>query len=167
MKKYIIIGLVIVVLLIAFFALISLQDEKEIPLVEGLRFGMSPQKTVKMLGDPIEMISNAGDSEKTVYCFQTSVLGQDARITCYFQNDKQLAEVHFRWETGESSLYDQVYECVHSHYSDKRDFFLKSYEETGSETMRVSIGTDNGVTGLFYDIVKDDSSILVTCIDNS
>lgn len=131
-----------------------------IPLVDGLSFGMPSWEAERLFGEACQVELNVADTGKTMYIYQYEVLEQPAKITCFFTQDNELTEVHFQWDDCTSDVYDQAYTCLHGHYSDHRDFFEKTENENS-----VSLGTDNGATGMFYSIYKDDTSVRITCIN--
>ena len=162
MKKYLSIvgGIILAVLLFFAFMFFTKQKRKAIPLVEGLSFGMPAEDANQLFGEACEVQPDVGDTGKTMYIYQSEVLGQQARITCFFTQDDRLTEIHFQWDDCTSDVYDQAYTCLHGYYSDHRDFFEKTENEHS-----VSLGTDNGATGLFYSIYKDDTSVRITRIN--
>ena len=131
---------------------------ESIPLVDGLSFGMTPKVTAQLFGEACEVQPNAGDTGKAMYIYESEVLGHLARITCFFTQEDELTEVHFLWVHCASDVYDSAYACLYEHYSAQRNFFEKT-----EANHSVSLGTDNGATGLFYHIYQDNTSIIITC----
>lgn len=166
-KRYLFAAIPIIFVLLIICGIFAMLTQKNIPLADGLRFGMSPKQATKVLGEHIEVEFDAGGTGKSVYTYKAKVLDQDAVVTCYFLNDNQLTEVDFRWETSTKELYNQVYTCVYDHYHDKKDFFVKNENTSDSETKRTSLGIDNGVTGIFYTLYETSTSLEISCIDLS
>lgn len=163
MKKWIIYFFLAIILLAISLNWISVKKSKPIPLLEDVYFGMSPKAVEKQLGGSSEISRDITSSDKTIYIYNAVIQGQDATITCFFQNDRKLTEVHLRWNSNSPELFDWVYSCLFECFSDKKDFFVKSSDEPG----RIDIGLDNGVTGLFFSVYSDKNCINVICVDNS
>ena len=163
-KKYLltVIPIVIVVLIICLF--FTANTTKSIPLADGLRFGMSPKQAAKVLGEHCQVEYDAGTTGKNAYTYKAVVLDQEATVTCYFWNDRQLTEVVFLWESESAELSDQAYTCIYDHYHNKNDFFTKEDNDSNAETKRTSLGIDNGVTGIFYNLYETHTSLQISCL---
>ena len=164
MKKYLLIILVIIlVLVIVCFVSVVLTYEP-IPLADGLRFGMSPKQVAKVLGKHYEVEYDAGSTGKAVYTYQTVVLGQDAVVTCYFWMGRELTEVVFQWQTNPAELCNQAYMRIYDHYHNKKDFFTKEDHDSSTEEKHISLGTDNGLTGIFYNLYETSTVLRISCV---
>lgn len=161
MKKYMIPAVILVLLLIISLSMLSMRTDLSVPLVEDLEFRISPEKTAKLFGQAYETVPNYMDTGKTLYRYTTSVMGQSAQISCCFHDDRRLVDIWFQWDQDIDQIYNQVYACLHAYYSDHKDFFI----ETGENS--ITLGTDNGVTGLRYRITKNSDSVVVFCMDHS
>ena len=94
-------------------------------------------------------------------------MGHDAYVICWFLDDKNLTEVSVRWSEQDTALFEQVYNCLYEYYSSHKDFFVKDTMESDELNGRVSIGIDNGATGLFYSIQTAEDGLYILCVDNS
>ncbi len=146
-----------VVLVTVLGVILNIQFRREIPLVEGLYWGMSPNKAAKVLGDSYET-ENLSVTEKTEYRCRTVVFGEEAEISCFFWKGKILSDIYIQWDTNAESIAAQAYDCLYEYYHDKKGFFLNK-EDT------ISLGIDYNGPILRYEIIKNDSSIRLTCID--
>ena len=168
MKKYLMIAFVVILLaLLVIWVIPSADANKSIPLVDGLRFGMTPQQAEKVLGESCEVEQDIGGSGKNAYTYKTVVLGHEAVVTCYFLNDRQLTQVDFSWDINTAELYDRAYACILEQYRGDKNFFEKETGQPSPESKCVSLGVDDSVTGLFYHLYAFDTSLLITCVDNS
>ena len=143
---------------------ISLMRAKNnIPLLDGLYWDMSPAQASRVLGSGQLIDENSCDTGKNIYQYHTTAFGQDATVTCSFLNDRKLTDFEFVWEDCAADLSDRVYNCLYDHYGSKEDFFFD--KDLAAQTIR--IGTNNGVTGVFYTIAKDGTTLRVSCVHNA
>lgn len=167
MKRAIILAAILVLLLIIGLSMLfmlsadAMHAELSVPLVEDLEFRISPEETAQLFGQAYETVPNYMDTGKTLYRYTASVMGQNARIGCCFLDDRRLVDIWFQWDQDIDQIYNRVYDCLYTHYSSHKDFFM----ETGENS--ITLGTDNGVTGLRYRITKNSDSVVVSCVDHS
>lgn len=166
-KKMIIAGIIFLCLFILGLCLYHGLCYKPIPLVDGLFFGVSPQRTNALFGTYIEKEENTCDTGKNTYDYQTVILGQEAQVSCSFLNDKKLSDVSITWHDCDEAFFQQVYSTLYSYYRPKNNFFENTEEMNQKGTSRITIGLNNGTTGIFYTITKSGTTVTITCIDNS
>ena len=167
MKKNLIIAIPIVLFLLVVLLTCIMKKNNQIPLIDGLRFGMSPKQATKVLGDYYNIEYHAGDTGKSVYTYKTKVLGQDATAICYFSNNRKLTEMSICWDGNSGELYDQAYTSLFDHYSNDKHFFVKENDAVNQEEKHVSLGLDNGTTGVFYHLYKTNTAFIISCIELS
>lgn len=168
MNKTRIIVLCVVILIFCLgLLLFNVIFNKPIPIVDGLSFGVSPRKTERLFGAYYEKQSNIGDTGKTDYVYKAELLGSDAIITCSFIEDKKLSDVNIQWDNCEDALFQNVYSKLYSYYGKKEHFFVKTEEDDQKGNIRIKMGIDNGVTGVFFTLIKNGTSVMVYCVDNS
>ena len=159
MKKKIIATIVFIFLSVAILiSIVGMSLRREIPLVDGLYWGMSPAKATMLFGDSYESESNFCDTGKTVYCYRATVFGEEAEISCVFWKGRKLSDISFRWDDNIESIAEQAYDCLYEYYHDKEGFFLDADDP-------ISLGLDYSGPILRYQIIKDDTTITVSCID--
>lgn len=149
------------------FVLCVRREKKSIPLFNDVSFGMTPTQVTRQLGAYFDFCQDTGGTNKTTYLYETKVLNNNAIVTCYFLNDKQLTEVSIKWNQNNQDLYENICACIYDHYSTHKHFFTKESHPYGEKYVRLLTGIDNGVTGFFYTIYRSDEYILISCIDNS
>ena len=130
---------------------------REIPIVEGLYWGMSPAQAAKVMGDSYET-KDLLVTDKTEYCYKAVVFGEEAQITCFFWKGRKLSDIYFRWDSNTESIATQAYDCLYQCYHDQDGFFL-------NEGDPVSMGIDYNGPILRYEITKEDTSLTISCID--
>lgn len=167
MKKSLMIFIPIILLLLVVLLTYVLRQNNQIPLIDGLRFGMSPKQAAKVLGEPCTIEHDAGNTGKSVYAYQSNVLGQAANVSCYFSNNRKLTEVSIRWENNSADLYEQAYTCLFSYYSNDKHFFVKEQDTVNTEEKHIALGLDDGTTGIFYNLYETSTSFSVSCIELS
>lgn len=166
-KKYLLIAIPVVLALVIFCLFFTVGTARKIPLADGLRFGMSPKQAAKVLGEPYQVELDASLTGKNTYTYNTVVLDQEAIVTCYFWNDKQLTEVVFQWATDPKELSAQAYAYLYDHFSHRRDFFTMEDCDLDTKANHISVGIDNGLTGTFYNLYTTDTSLQITCLELS
>lgn len=166
-KRIIVFFIILICLFIMSLLIYHAVFYKPIPLVDGLAFGISPQRANSLFGAYDQKEDNTCNTGKNTYDYQTNVLGREAKISCFFLNDKELTDFHIEWINCDDSLFQDVYSSLYSHYSQKADFFEKTEESDQRGNSRITIGIDNGVTGIFYTIVKTGNTVTLSCVDNS
>ena len=143
------------------------KSTKPIPLVDGLSFGVSPQRTKALLGAPLETEENAYDTGKTAYTYQAEVLGQEAKVSCLFLDGKELTDVQINWENCDDNLFQDICAALNDYYSQKANFFQRTEETDVRGSTCITMGIDNGATGIFYTITKTGKTVFLSCIDLS
>lgn len=146
-----------IVLVIVLGAILNIQFRREIPLVKGLYWGMSPNKVTKILGDSYET-EKSNVTDKTAYRYKAVVFGEEAEISCFFWKGKILSDIYIRWDSNTEIIAAQAYDCLYEYYHDKEGFFLNK-EDT------ISLGIDYNGPILRYEIIRNDTTITVSCID--
>ena len=160
MKKKILAISLSVILSVMLLFIIGTQFKKPIPLAEGLHWGMSPLQTTRLLGDAYEISRNTGDTPNTCYHYRAIILEQEAEITCFFWKNIMLTQIHIRWDGNTSEIFTQAYNSLYSYYQSDEDFYINTKDDH-----QISMGIDNGATGLFYTIKKEDTSVTIVCVD--
>ena len=168
MKKimYIMVFAFSAVLLIAFLCILG-RPKKTIPLVDGLYWDASPKQVSQILGDSNKIIVNSCDTGKNEYQYKTRIFGEEATIVCFFLNENCITDIYITWDNCSPTVYEKVYECLYSYYCNNKYFFVEEGEEIKNDYSYCRIGTNNGTTGIFYEIKKTDTVVSVTCINNS
>ena len=166
-KRIIVLGVLFICLLIASLHIYHVAFYKPIPLVDGLSFGVSPQRTKSLFGAHFEKEENTCDTGKNTYAYHAKILGHNATVSCSFMNNKELSDVQIEWNNCDDALFQDVYSNLYSYYSKKESFFENTDEAEQKGNVRVTIGIDNGETGLFYTIEKRGKTVTVYCVDNS
>lgn len=161
MKKFILYMLLIAV--VTAVIVFAINTDNRIPLIDGLRFDMSPKQAAKILGQPCSIQQDV--KEKMEYTFKTDVLGKEATVRCYFLKDRRLTDVYIYWEKNFEGLHQSAYDSLYDHYHDKKYFFGGCGAQLNTAEKHSSIGTDNGSTGMFYDIYETDSKLHISCIN--
>lgn len=140
---------------------------KPIPLVDGLSFGVTPKRTKILFGIPLKTEQNTCDTGKTAYTYQTEVLGQEAKVSCLFLDDKKLTDVQINWVNCDDALFQDVCAALHDYYSQKANFFQRTEETDVHGSTCITIGIDNDASGIFYTITKTGKTVSLSCIDLS
>lgn len=130
---------------------------REIPIVDGLYWGMSPAQAEKVLGGSYET-EDLTVTDKTEYRYKAVVFGEEAEITCFFWKGRILSDIYFRWDSNPEAIAGQAYNCLYEYYHDQDGFFL-------NEGDPVSLGIDYNGPILRYQITKEDTSLTISCID--
>lgn len=164
MKKYLPIMFIIILAVVIVCCVSVVLTYEPIPVTDGLRFGMSPKQVAKVLGKHYEVEYDAGSTGKAVYSYQTVVLGQDAVVTCYFWMGRELTEVVFEWQTNPAELRNQAYMRIYDHYHKKKDFFTNEVHNSSAEEKHISLGIDNGLTGIFYNLYETSTALRISCV---
>lgn len=158
-------GAILIMLLgLSFF---GMNHFKIIPLLNGVKYGMSPQRVEQKLTEPISIVHDVAGTGKVAYEYAVHTLGEDATVICYFLNNHDLVEVSICWSNYSDDLYDLIYEKLYQFYSDSKFFFEQHHFDSSGKHVRTSIGIDNGITGLHYTIFLDTESLIVQCVINS
>ena len=165
-RKRMIVCAVLLGILFVCVSAFHLMSAKEIPFLNGVRFGMSPKQAEKHLGECFEIYGEAEKGEKIARSYRTNVMGHDAYVICWFLDDKILTELSVNWSEQDTALFEQVYNCLYEYYSGHEDFFVKDTMESDELNGRVSIGIDNGATGLFYSIQTAEDGLYILCVNN-
>ena len=136
---------------------VFVSPRREIPIVEGLYWGMSPAQAEKVLGGSYET-EDLTVTDKTEYRYKAVVFGEEAEITCFFWKGRILSDIYFRWDSNPEAIAGQAYNCLYEYYHDQDGFFL-------NEGDPVSLGIDYNGPILRYQITKEDTSLTISCID--
>ena len=156
-KKIITIMLSGVILAATLSVILNLSFRREIPFIEGMYWGMSPAKATKILGDCYEK-DDLREVSKTTYRYRSVVLGEEAEISCYFWKDRELSDIYIQWDSNIENMASEAYTCLYEHYHSMEGFFQNTNDP-------ISLGIDYNGPILRYQIVKDDTTVTVSCID--
>lgn len=136
---------------------VFVSPRREIPIVEGLYWGMSPAQAEKVLGYSYET-EDLAVTGKTEYRYKAVVFGEEAQITCFFWKGRKLSDIYFRWDSSPEAIAGLAYDCLYEYYHDQDGFFL-------NEEDPVSLGIDYNGPILRYQIIQDDTSLTISGID--
>ena len=156
-KKHLVSILFFLVAIGIWVTVVFISPRREIPIVEGLYWGMSPAQAEKILGNSYET-EDLLETEKTEYRYKAVVFGEEAEITCFFWRGRKLSDIYFRWDSNQEAIAEQAYNCLYEYYHDQDGFFLKTEDP-------VSLGINYNGPILRYQITKEDTTITVSCID--
>lgn len=164
-KAFLIVPAIVILVLIGLF-LFNGNEEKPIPLVDNLCFGMSPEQVSDVLGERIPPTPlDVAITELNAYEYRAEVLGTEASIFCYFWKDRYLTQVYILWETDSDIIFDEAYRILYEHFSQEEDFFEHTDDPARGEKERLSIGVDDGATGQFFKIIRTEDSVMVLGTD--
>ncbi len=137
-----------------------------IPLLNEyqLKYGSSPSYVKKQLGEALKIIQNVCDTNQAAYEYSAEVLNHKASMTCYFVDDCELIQVDIKWTLDSSDMAKDL--CAKAEtilieaYASEDDYFYNSAENY------VSLGKNNGATGVFYKITVEENILFISCINN-
>lgn len=151
---------------------IPVTQKYEIPFFkpDHVYFGDPPRKAIpNIAGETVERTDLSRITNKTVYSFDTVVLGTKAQTGCYFSDDSYLTEIHFVFPMMERKetrkLFDGVVAIIQNEYQNDPAFFCGEIEQTNENTYDISLGLNFGATGIFYTVSVEDNKLFITCID--
>ena len=156
-KKHLVSILFFLVAIGIWVTVVWVSPRREIPIVEGLYWGMSPAQAENVLGNSYET-EDLTETYKTEYRYKAVVFGEEAQITCFFWKGRKLSDIYFRWDSNTESIATQAYDCLYQFYHDQDGFFLNTDDP-------VSLGIDYNGPKLLYQITKEDTSLTISCID--
>lgn len=166
MKKALLLVPAIAILVLIGLLLFNGYEEKPVPLVDGLSFGMSPEQVSNVLGERIPPPPlDVAITELNAYEYRAEVLGTEASISCFYRNDRHLIQVYILWETDSDIIFEEAYRILYEHFSQEENFFVRSEKPARGEEERISIGVDNGTTGPLYNIVRTEDAVFILCTD--
>lgn len=129
-----------------------------------LKYGSSPSYVKKQLGDALKIIPNVCDTNQTSYEYSAEVLNHKASLICYFAEDCELIQVDIKWTLDSNDMAKELCTKVESilieAYASEDDYFYNSAENY------VSLGKNNGATGVFYKISVEENVLFISCINN-
>ena len=129
-----------------------------------LKYGSSPSYVKKQLGEALKIIEDICDTNQTAYEYNAELLNHNASITCYFIENRKLIQVDIKWTLDSSDMAKELCSKAESilieAYASEDDYFYKSAENY------VSLGKNNGATGVFYKITIEENILFISCIDN-
>ena len=165
MKKVSIIAVVALVVVIPLLIFVfSGKCKSSIPLVQGLSWKSTPKQTAQLLGEPLEEWLDSNVTEKNKYVYRVNVLGREASVLCLFANNKTLTDLYFTWENCDEDFSDQVYECIYSYCSKDKNFYVEESDYPPNYEKNISMGINNGATGISYKIKQNGTTVEVICI---
>ena len=165
MKKVSIIAIVALVVIIPLLIFVfSGKGNIPIPLVEGLSWKSTPKQTAQLLGEPLEEWLDTNVTGKNIYVYRANVLGHEASVRVFFAKNKTLTDLYFTWENCDEDFSDQVYECIYSYCSKDKNFYVEESDYPPNYEKNISMGINNGATGIYYSIEQEGTTVRVICI---
>ena len=104
------------------------------------------------------------DKRKNIYVNSAHVLGLEASVEVFFADNKTLTDLYFTWENCGVAFSDQVYECIYSYCSKDKNFYVKESDYPPNYEKNISMGINNGATGIHYSIKQEGTTVRVICI---
>ena len=145
----------------------------EIPVLDeyGLKFGSFSWSFSKRFGSPVQVNGNDGLTPFKHKTYEGTVLGREALLYCDFTPGGRLIKLAIEWEMGEADDLQEFVSSIQTMLSEKYKndkHYYESYPGTdlydfhailGNEI--VTLGIDNGVTGIHYTIRTMGSTVIL------
>ncbi|MGM9574638.1 MAG: hypothetical protein ACI3VE_01875 [Oscillospiraceae bacterium] len=158
------------ILLFSFFAFLVLSiimlicNSERIPvgILSDVSFGMPIRKVEAVLGNPINDYKEANTNTTTIE-YQMEVCGYLSDVSLSFSrkflsNGLSQVYIHIDNIPDTSLVRDKIIKEAYDTFMDYDNFFYD-----GSDPNCVSLGTDNGATGIYCEIITGEKSIFVYC----
>lgn len=177
MKKalYIITPIVLVILVVAItaFAFSAGRDRDYVSIQDdGVYFGMSYNKLVKIKGQPYETLKSGLDTPFDYYSFHEEIDGYSAESTYVFDNslfgaDLFSVDVSVQIDDLEDAknLFDSIYQRLTEYYKTKKNYYNDPVSQNGTNSYSASLGTNNGATGISVDLDLENYTLTISAFN--
>lgn len=131
-------------------------------------FGDSPKRIeAKIPGIVVKEKEDLSEGNLTYYTYEIVMLEKDARMECYYLNNKNLREmniVFFGLENDEiDSLFVSIREMIIEEYKGNPDFFINDIIRRDKDWYYLSIGLNFGATDISYRLEVRGETLSVNC----
>ena len=148
------------------------KSDMNIPILSEyqLKYGIPPSYIKEKLGEAIKVIPNVCDTNQTAYEYNAEILNHKANMTCYFIEDQELIRVNIEWTLDSidmaKELCSEAEAILVEAYSSENDYFYNRDKNSDGDTYSVSLGKNNGATGIFYEIAGEENTLIISCFNN-
>lgn len=163
------IGCIVLIGLILSVSFRRPKDEVAVMKPYKVFFGDSPKTVAAELGQSLAEKSVIKITDKVVYQYTTTILESEAELRCFFRNDAQLAELHIAISTNSekqtAELFEKAVACITDAYEAQETFERSDIEYLSQSRYSISLGTNEGATGITYEVTADQTELRIICVD--
>ena len=168
-----------IVLLLSFIVLSNYYNINRIPITpryavpffeqDHVCFGDPPKKVIPDIpGTSVERRPLVV-TDKTLYSYKTTVMGEESLVDCFFWNDRYLTSIDFLFfemeEEQTKALFDHAVQILQDEYQDDPNYFCDDLIINDESNYRIGLGLSFGATGIFYTVGVSDNILSITCDD--
>lgn len=172
-KKIVICGSVFIAIIIVLIMVwINTNDnQKDYLLIkdDDLYFGMTVRNLIDIKGEPDETCEDVGDTFFHEYVYQEKIEGYSANCIYGFQRSHlQYATVtidHMNYESAKDMTV-RISGRQKEHYLKYDGYYCSEFEKDESaKSFSLSLGTNNGATGIALDFDYNDDTLTISAIE--
>lgn len=139
---------------------------------DGVYFGMSYNKLVKIKGQPYETLKSGLDTPFDYYSFHEEIDGYSAESTYVFDNSlfgSKLFSVNISVQIDDladaKNLFDNIYQRLTEYYKTQKNYFNSYILQNGQNEYSAELGTDDGATGINVSLDLENYTLTISAFN--
>ena len=171
MKKLILIPIVLIICALLYIFVFKNKTYVQIQ-DDGVYYGMSTNKLIKIKGDPVEIKNEPGDTPFKQYLYNEVIENFDAKNVYGFKDSffsQQLFYVMSQIDTKSKEkgilLFHKLYNDLTNYYENKKNYYNNGIKEENENELSATLGTDDGAIGISIELSYSNNIVYINAID--